>query len=299
MIDSRLNHAVAVARMASFTKAAELVGVTQSAITKSVADLERELGYSLFYRTARVTLLTDEGRAFVERAARLLEDARELFHNPNKKNPYAGILRIGVCPASLEWLLVQPLSRLLRNHPEIRFEVIGGNFEAITLQLRGGSIDVAVGFDEAFSDWKDIAREPIAPFEAALFVRREHPLLALTTLSPSDLADYAIVSPSDSRPYGATIRAIYEEQGKVTSQHLHVVDYFPIVRQIVATSDAIGVVATNTFHSSGLDPRFVMLTDLPLFQRQSMCCAIRARWEPKPSVRAFLATMRLVLPPSR
>ena len=298
MLDPRLSYAVAVARMASFTKAAELVGVTQSAITKSIADLERELGYSLFYRTSRVTLLTDEGRAFIERAARLLEDARELFSSVATADPYSGVLRIGVCPASLEWLLVDPLARLLQRHNQIRFEVIGGNFEVISLQLRGGALDVAVGFDEAFADWKDVTREPIAPLEATLFVRSGHPILALPKIQRSDLSNYAIVSPSDSRPYGAVIRAIYEEQDKVTNQYLHVIDYFPIVRQLVATSDAIGVVATDTLQSPAVDPRFAMLENVTLFQKQPLCCALRARWEPKPSVRAFLSVMKQALPPS-
>ena len=53
MIDRRLQYVVSTARYGSFTAAAERVGVTQSAITKSVADLERQLGYSIFTRTAR------------------------------------------------------------------------------------------------------------------------------------------------------------------------------------------------------------------------------------------------------
>ncbi len=45
MIDRRLQYIVSTARFGSFTAAAERVGVTQSAITKSVADIERQLGY--------------------------------------------------------------------------------------------------------------------------------------------------------------------------------------------------------------------------------------------------------------
>ena len=106
MVDRRLLYIVSTARYGSFTAAAERVGVTQSAITKSVAELERELGYSIFNRTARGVFLTDEGRTFVERAARILEDTRELFRGMSPgSDPYEGTLRIGVCPASLEWLL--------------------------------------------------------------------------------------------------------------------------------------------------------------------------------------------------
>jgi DNA-binding transcriptional LysR family regulator len=52
--------------------------VTQSAITKSVADLESELGYAIFDRTARGVILTEDGRRFIERAARLRDEAQDL-----------------------------------------------------------------------------------------------------------------------------------------------------------------------------------------------------------------------------
>src|SRR5580692_11579025 len=98
MLDPRLNHLVAVARCGSFTAAAQSIGVSQSAVTKGVADLERQLGYSLFHRTARGALLTEKGSDFLERAARLLEDARELLEGSPNSDPYAGTLRIGVAP---------------------------------------------------------------------------------------------------------------------------------------------------------------------------------------------------------
>src|ERR1700679_2316233 len=121
MLDPRLAHVVAVARCGSFTAAAQAIGVTQSAVTKGVADLERQLGYSVFHRTARGALLTEKGSEFVERAARLLDDARELLEGPsNNSDPYAGTLRIGVCPASLEWRLINPLANLLARYPSIR-----------------------------------------------------------------------------------------------------------------------------------------------------------------------------------
>src|ERR1700679_259594 len=117
MLDPRLNHLVAVARCGSFTAAAQAIGVTQSAVTKGVADLERQLGYAVFHRTARGALLTEKGSDFVERAAQLLDGSS------SQSDPYAGTLRIGVSPASLEWRLIGPLAQLLSRHPSIRFEI--------------------------------------------------------------------------------------------------------------------------------------------------------------------------------
>ena len=81
---------MAVARVGSFSGASKAVGVTQSAITKSVADLEQQLGFAIFNRTSRGVAMTPEGRDFIDRAARLLADAADLFGERDRgADPFA------------------------------------------------------------------------------------------------------------------------------------------------------------------------------------------------------------------
>lgn len=294
MLDPRLNHLVAVARCGSFTAAAVSVGVTQSAVTKSIADLERQLGFSMFHRTARGALLTEKGRDFVDRAARLLDDAKELLEGSTTKgDPFAGVLRVGVCPASLEWRLIDAIVHLQARHPSTRFEISGSSFERMVQQLRSGTVDVAVGFDAAFREWPDLRREPAGDLKSALFVRKDHPILDAAEITTDELANYVIVSPSDSRPYGAIVREVYESQGLDWRKKLHLIDYFPIVSRIVATSDAIGVVSLSHAASRSFQQKFSLIEGLDLFPSAPMCCAVRARWEPTPAVRAFIGAMRV------
>jgi len=291
MLDPRLNHLVAVARLGSFTAAARSIGLTQSAVTKGVADLERQLGFAIFHRTARGVLLTERGRDFVDRAARLLEDARDLLRgDASKDDRYAGVLRIGVCPAMLEWQLVNPIAQLVRRYPSTRFDITGSSFERMIQQLRNGAVDVAFGFDAAFREWPDIARQPIGELEVMLFVRKGHPLLAEPVITRDMLARYPFVSPSDSRPYGAVIREVYETKALESRVYLHITDHFPLVRQIVASSDAVAVVASTHVHRAAFRRQFETLS-LELFSSALLCCAVRARWEPSPAARAFIAAM--------
>lgn len=297
MLDARLNHVLAVAKAGSFTAAAELVGVTQPAITRSVADLEHQIGYPIFHRTARGALLTEEGRDFVERTARLLDDAGELLRRPRGlEDAYGGTLRIGVCPASLEWRFADPLERLLKRHPSIRMDVSGSNVERMIQQLRNGSVDVAVGLDAAFSGWPDLRRHALAPNDSTLFVRRGHPLLDRRDITVEDLAEFDFIGPSESRPYGEIIRSLYERQNIDWRSRLHVVDCFTIVQRIVATSDAIAVVAVAHGHSQRFQMRFATLDKIELFPPAPLCCAIRAAWKPKPSVRAFISACIETMP---
>lgn len=295
-MDTRLNHVVAVARAGSFTAAAGIAGVTQSAITRSVADLERQIGYSIFLRTSRGAILTEQGRDFVERAQRLLEDTRELLQRPQgSEDAYAGVLRIGVCPASMEFHVIEPLALLLRKHPSIRLDVTGATFERTVQQLRSGGIDVAIGFEAAFGDWPDLRRQAIFNAnQVALFVRRGHPILEIRRPTLKTLARYDFVSPSDSRPYGAVIRALYEDNGTDWRKRVHVADFFPLVKQIVAATDAIGVMALGfAERSASFAQQFAVLDTVnPFAESSPMCCAIRARWEVKPAARALMSILQ-------
>jgi DNA-binding transcriptional LysR family regulator len=297
MLDPRLNHVVAAAQQGSFTAAARVVGVTQSAITKSIAELERQLGYLIFHRTSRGALLTDQGRAFVDRATRLLADAKELLReHASHDDAFAGILRVGVCPASLEWQLVEPLTALLARHPKLRFDVSGASFERMAQQLRNGDVDVVVGFEDAFAERPDFKREPLAAAPTVLFARKDHPILRRSPQTTADIARYPFVTPTDSRPYGARIRDIFESQGVDAQSRIHTVDYFPLVKRIVATSDAISVVATAYAQTAAFRRAFAVLeTEQAPVAR--LCVAVRARWEPKPAVRAFIAACRVSFSP--
>ncbi len=293
MLDSRLRYLMAVARSGSFTGAAHAVGVSQSAITRSIADLETEIGFSIFYRTARGVVLTERGRDFVDRVGRLLEDARLVLNGSGtKEDPYAGVLRIGVAPASLDWWLMGPLVELLKRHPSIRYDISSSNFETIIHMLRSGSLDVAVGFEAAFSEWADLRRDHVGSLEGALFVRKDHPLLSQKNITAKHLADYDFVSSSESRPYFDVIRDLYEEGGVDWHFKVHRLDFFPLARQIVSMSDAIGIVSLSIGDVERFKQQFAILSDVDILPVSRLCCAYRDRWEPKPAARAFIGIVK-------
>lgn len=300
MMDRRLQYVVSTARYGSFTAAAEKVGVTQSAVTKSVADLEQQLGYSIFNRTARGVLLTEEGHAFVERASRLLDETQDLMRKgAAKSDPYAGVLRIGVCPASLEWILVEPLSTLIARHPKVRLDIVASSFDRTIQQLRAGAVDVALGYEAAFEGQPDFRREPLPPMPTTFFVRHGHPLLSCDKVTAADVAKYELILPSGSAPYDYFWRQIYEESSVDPNDRLHIIDYFPIVSRLVSETDAIAVVAINYTQSRWFKSRFSTvpyLESIEALPLSPLCCATRLRWSPRPAVRAFIKACRERLP---
>lgn len=293
MLDRRLLYVVATAQHGSFTAAAEKVGVTQSAITKSIGDLERQLGYLLFNRTARGVIATEEGRTFVDRAVRVLAEAQELLRGSLVgADPYAGLLKIGVCPASIEWLLLEPITTLSSRHPSIRLDITGASFERTVQQLRAGAIDVALGFEAAFREQSDFHCEALPGQRTTFFVRHGHPLLASGgEVSKADLARYEMISPSDSRPYDSFIRKIYEEVGIEAQTRIHFIDFFPLIARLVAKSDAIASVSEAYTATPAFQKRFARVP-FPSGPLAPLCIATRARWSPRPAVRAFIKACR-------
>lgn len=299
MIDQRLLYVVSTARYGSFTAAAERVGVTQSAITKSVAELERGLGFAIFNRTARGVFLTEEGRIFIERAARVLDDTRDLFRGTAAgSDPFAGTLRIGICPASLEWLLVEPLSTLTKRHPSIRLHLVGGSFDRIVEQLRAGAIDVALGYEAAFETQPDFRRESVPSLRTTFFVRQGHPILERKEVTLADIAKYDLISPSGSPPYEAVWRGLYETVDAEPHGRVHIVDYFPIVARLVRNSDAISLVSTQFTQTRAFKARFASVPSLGALPPSPLSCATRLRWAPGPAVRAFVQACREQMPSS-
>jgi DNA-binding transcriptional LysR family regulator len=289
MLDRRLSHVVATARYGSFTVAAGHVGITQSALTKSVAELERQIGYQIFERTARGVILTEKGELFVERAARLLDDAHSLLEGATAgHDPYADVLRVGVCPTSLEYLLLEPISALVLRHPRFRIEVSGASFDRVLQQLRTGSVDVALGYDAAFSEHPDIEREHLTYLQTTFFVRHGHPLLECPDVTLDDIAEFELVSPSESRPYDSFIREIYEAKRIDPRTKVHTVDYFPLTRRIVANTNAISFADISYTRTESFKRWFARVPFLEFRPPSPICCAIRRRWPPRPIVRAFI-----------
>ena len=216
--------------------------MTQSAITKSVADLEVRLGYLLFHRTSRGALLTEEGREFVERASRAIwKMPSDLLQPASKEDPFSGALSIGICPASMEWCLIKPLTALIARHFNIRLDISGSTIRnASRNNCATGRLDVAVGYDAAFRANGPTSRARPCPTSwPRCLVRKAHPILDGRKITAREISAYDFVASSETSRTGLSFAIFYESQGIAWQKRLHTVDYFPLVESIVLKTIAI------------------------------------------------------------
>lgn len=296
MLGSRLKYAVTVGRLSSFSRAADAVGISQSAVTKAIADLEHRVGYPIFLRTPRGAIPTAEGREFLDRAARILADTEELLADGERReNPYKGPLRVGLFPGSIEWLFAEPITALLKRHPAICLEILTGNSERGVQLLARGDVDVACGPHAAFMHFPHFRCEALVDIQFVPFVRIGHPISLLHRVERETLVQFDFIAPSSSEPYTSIIQQIYEEHGQGSAKGVHVIDYFPTVRRVVESTDSIGVVASHFASHPRFQEKYVTLPGIGIFDPLALCYAVRTHWPVKPSAHAFIAQARRVM----
>jgi LysR family glycine cleavage system transcriptional activator len=129
----------AAARHESFTKAADELNLTQSAISHAIRSLELRLGVDLFDRFGRTVALTEPGRAFVSRLRLSLNLISEAFEAPAK--PTRGRLVVAATAGIAERILAARLPGFLAGHPdrELELRTVSGVAEVST-----GEADVAI-----------------------------------------------------------------------------------------------------------------------------------------------------------
>jgi LysR family nitrogen assimilation transcriptional regulator len=140
---------LAVANTGSFSKAAQISDVTQSAISKRILQLELQLGHRLFERHGRGASMTDAGRLLVRHAESLLRDADQLAQVIGVELSQAqGTVRLAL-QASISWTLMQHLQpELHQNHPLIHLQVVEAPTRQVVDLIQEGRVDLGV-----LSDW--------------------------------------------------------------------------------------------------------------------------------------------------
>lgn len=120
---ARLRPFEAAARLESFTRAAEELGLTQTAVSRQIGQLEEELGLRLFERRNRAVFLTEEGRRLGQVAGDALAAIRaEVAAIRGSRDPDTVVLRCQLCEA-FYWLMPR-LSDFHANHPEVQLQLV-------------------------------------------------------------------------------------------------------------------------------------------------------------------------------
>ncbi|WP_042394291.1 LysR family transcriptional regulator [Streptacidiphilus carbonis] len=139
----RVVHQVATA--GSFTRAAEMLGYTQSGVSRQVAAMEAAAGAPIFDRTRRGVALTPAGQVLVRRATEVLADvAATELELAGLRDRLAGRLTIGAFPTAAMGLVPRAMAQVASDHPGLAVLLEEASTPALLRRLRTGRLAVAV-----------------------------------------------------------------------------------------------------------------------------------------------------------
>lgn len=139
---------VAVAEAGRFTRAAERLHLTQSAVSHQIRRLEDQVGTPLFIRTTRKLALTEDGEEFLRHARQILQ-AHAALSQRFQSSTLAGSIRFGVPENFLGDELPHLLSRFARAFPAVRLEASVSLCQDFSARIESGELDLAVAMRRA------------------------------------------------------------------------------------------------------------------------------------------------------
>ncbi len=196
----QLQHFEALFRLRSFVQAAREHDVTQSALSRSLKNLEEEVGQRLFDRTTHAVVPTEAADGLIQRARDII-DAMLVFEEEAEqlRGGASGHVRVGTGPYPAQPLLTEAIQSLSSKHHGIQVSVVAGTARDLLAALLGRELDFVVcdmsKYEDSISakdiDVTELPTEPLVAVWAA-----DHPLSSKQGLSLIDLARYPWALPT-------------------------------------------------------------------------------------------------------
>jgi len=193
MADRRLQVFHTVARLLSFTKAAEALHMTQPAVTFQVRQLEEQFNTRLFDRTHNRISLTDAGKRVFEYADRIFKLYSEMENGVRElTGEISGALTIGASTTIAEYMLPTLLGDFNNRYPEVSIHLKVSNSEGIVSMVESNAIDL--GVVESPVGNRNLVVETCKQDELVVIVPPGHGLAGLGTVTFDRILDFPFIA---------------------------------------------------------------------------------------------------------
>ncbi|MEZ5753063.1 MAG: LysR substrate-binding domain-containing protein [Paracoccaceae bacterium] len=228
-----------VARHKSLTAAAQALNTVQPALSRSLKELEDELGHALFHRTAQGMVLTPEGLDFLHNIEGPLTQIQEGIARVKGTNR-AQTVRIALAPAATRLLGVGAVAGFQKANPDINLVVDGRSYSDAMSRIRDGSIDFAVGRLIAPRDlgglsFRELFSEPI------LFcAHKDHPLAGRESVTLADIDQFTVITPFRAAIVWDEMQRFLLARGRTDLRSVIESSSYEFIRSLMRVTDSIG-----------------------------------------------------------
>jgi len=247
MADRRLRVFYTVARHLSFTKAADVLFMTQPAVTFQVKQLEEHFNARLFERSPGKIALTPAGRLVLSYAEKILALSEEMETRVGElTGAVSGPLLLGASTTIAEFMLPQILGEFKARHPQVQAHLSVANSETIENRVADNTLDL--GLIESPSHLPSLNTEVCCDDELVMICAPGHALALRPAVPAEELAEHPYVS----REEGSGTREFADQYFKrcgVAVEDLEVVMELgspEAIKGVVATGMAVSIVSRAT-----------------------------------------------------
>jgi DNA-binding transcriptional LysR family regulator len=238
----QLLQVLATSEHRSIGKAAQHLGLSQPALTKSIKRLERELGVTLFEREPRGVTTTEFGRILLRHAKLMQIELDQVKGEIDAlKGGHAGSVVVGAGPSWLSRFLPLAVSRLLAKRPGVRVEVTGGFDDLLIRGLRQGDFDLVVAAlpERAMPD---LAWHALTTDDLRICARIGHRLQGRRRLRLEQLRGESWVLPRPEVLARQRLEALFGDRGLEPPDALIESDSISFILETVRLTDCLGYV---------------------------------------------------------
>ena len=243
-IDPRhLVNLLAVATYGAFNRAATARGLSQPALSNSIAQLERNLGLPVLIRPRRGSEVNEYGKILLQGEqtleALLAQTAERVRY---KQLGVEGPLRIGASPSMTLKFLPDLMFRVLRSEKAVQIALVEALDDELIPGLQVGSFDLVLGTFLGNALPADLTEEALFQDSFGIGIGQKHVLAKRRSVSLTELRDHPWVLPGPGSAYRRHVEAIFQTAGVPWPVDTVVCNSLPLVESIVTQTDRVTIV---------------------------------------------------------
>ncbi len=211
----QINVFLTVAKHMNFTKASELLFMTQPNISRSISSLEKELNMQLFIRSSHNLRLTPAGKVLFEEFSDSMDHIQNAIQKASDMNQgILGEVRIGVLSGTdITDFMPRLISYFQKEYPQIKIVLYSYSFRDLLTHLYDESLDLVFTLEFNLQDRKHIAYDILEETQDNIVIPKNSPLYEKENISIEDLdqQDVIFVSPDDMDLTSLSVLELFKE----------------------------------------------------------------------------------------
>jgi DNA-binding transcriptional LysR family regulator len=285
---TKLRQLVTVARCESLTRAAEVLNISQPALSRAVAFIEDAYGVKIFDRISQGVVPTEAGSAIIAEAERLLRTADTFDHNASLiGGAKLGHVSFGMGPIMSNILLGKAGIALLADGKQISFRAHTRRADYLIRALLEEDLELAIVGVANFDVPDELEVRPVGVLRTAAIARPDHPMAGKSNIRIAEIREFPVASPMDLNQ----LRTFHPIPHNISC------DDYVAMTEMAQHTDTICLCAELFARSASATGEVVMLdVDIPAEQREIEVIAMTLRGRTiSPAVELIIECCREIL----